>query len=161
MCSMYKITTVRYSEVTRTICTGKVQHPANTDYPKTNNQQKFVPRRSILFLHRTETRCWTRRLIRFLQGYGSDFRRIIVPIAAEISPFSKTCRQSVGPTQPPIHWVPGAWPHSDKDMKHTAHPHLLPGQISGTMPQLRLHVFIHAVNSDTVSPAFSKQNERV
>jgi hypothetical protein len=51
------------------------------------------------------------------------------------------------------------WPHSDKDMKHTAHLHLLPDQISRTMPQLRLHIFIHDVNRDILSPDLSKQNE--
>jgi hypothetical protein len=49
MCNMYKITT-SYFEDSRTICTSKIQHSPNSAYPKTNNQQKFAPRISILFL---------------------------------------------------------------------------------------------------------------
>jgi len=44
MCNMYKIITARYSEVSRAICTGKIQHPPNTAYPKINrNSPPDVP----------------------------------------------------------------------------------------------------------------------
>ena len=59
------------------------------------------------FLTRSETRCWARRLNRFVHSYEPDVRRIMVRIPAEIYPFSKTTKQSMGPTQAPIHWVPG------------------------------------------------------
>ena len=44
-------------------------------------------------------------------------------------------------------------------MKHNAHPHVLRGQVSRTMSQLRLHTFIHDMNRDIVSSELSKQNE--
>lgn len=43
MCNMYKITTTRYFEVSRTISTGKIQHPPNTFYPKTNKNRNSPP----------------------------------------------------------------------------------------------------------------------
>jgi hypothetical protein len=42
-------------------------------------------------------------------GYGLDDRgvRVRIPVGSRI-PFSTSSRPTLGPTQPPIQWVPGA-----------------------------------------------------
>jgi hypothetical protein len=43
-------------------------------------------------------------------GYGLDDRgsRVRVPAGLEISVFTTASRTALGPTQPPIQWIPGS-----------------------------------------------------
>ena len=143
MCNMYKITTTRYFEVSRTISTGKIQHPPNTSYPMTNTEQKFAPRRSVLFLREHKHGAGQGGWIALSKATGrtseeSWFESRQIFILSQNRPSSLWDLPRLLFTE---YRVLFPWPHSDKDMKHTAHPYLLPGQITRTMPRLRLHIF--------------------
>jgi hypothetical protein len=41
--------------------------------------------------------------------------------------FPQLSRSALGPSQPPIQWVPGLWEQSGLGVELTTHPHLVPG----------------------------------
>jgi len=123
MCNTYKITTSRYFEVSPTIFTVKIQHPSSTAYPKTNNQQKFAPRRSILFLREEKHDAQQGGWIAFSTATGRTSEESWLEsrqrfITSQKRPSSLWDLASLLFT---AYWVLFPWPHSDKDMKHTAH----------------------------------------
>jgi len=116
-------------QVSRTISTDKIQHPPNTAYSKPNNQQKFAPRRSILFLRVQKHDAGQGGWIAFSKAMGRT---------SEESWFESRQRFIPSQNRPNSLWdlpsllftgyrVPFPWTHSDKDMKHTAHSHLIAG----------------------------------
>ena len=75
-----------------------------------------------------------------LHGPGFDSRQ-----GQETFLFSKMSRPALGPTQPPIHWVPGSFPGSKEvgALKLTTHLNLvLRLRMSGTIPLLPLYAFM-------------------
>jgi hypothetical protein len=75
---------------------------------------------------------WSRgSSVRIVSDYGLDDRAIEVryPAGARISPLTSVSKPALGPTQPPVQWVPGVLSPGLKrgrGVTLTTHPHLLP-----------------------------------
>jgi len=147
---MYKITTARYSEVSRTICTGKIQHPPNTAYPKTNNQQKFASRRSILFLREQKHDAGQEDWIAFSKAMGRTSEESLFESRQRFVPSQNRTNSlwDLPSLQFTAYRVLFPRPHSDRDMKHSANSHLIAGSNERNYASAPLHIFIHDVNTD-------------
>jgi hypothetical protein len=69
--------------------------------------------------------------VSIVSGYGLDDWAIKVrsPAGARIFPLSSVSRPALGPTQPPVQWVPGVFSLGVKrgrGVMLTTHPHLVP-----------------------------------
>jgi hypothetical protein len=84
----------------------------------------------------------------WLLGYGLDDNGWIPVTDSEGILFATVSRPTLGPTQSPIQWVPGALSLgggglSDWGMKLTTHLHLMPKlRIGGAIPPLPEYVFM-------------------
>jgi hypothetical protein len=83
-----------------------------------------------------------------VSDYGLDDRAIGVrsPAGAEIFPLASVSRPALGPTQPPVQWLPGVLSPGVKrgpGVMLTTHPHLVPRSLMSryytSSPPKRLH----------------------
>jgi hypothetical protein len=78
-------------------------------------------------------------------GYGLDDREFESRQGLGIFLFTTVSRENLGPTQPPIQWVPGDISLEIKLPEHEADhsPHLVPGQrMVGAIPPLLQYAFM-------------------
>jgi hypothetical protein len=83
-----------------------------------------------------------------VSDYGLDDRAIRVrfPAGQRIFPVASVSRPALGPTQPPVQWVPGVLSpgvYPGRGVTLTTHPHLVPRSIMSrsyiSSPPKRLH----------------------
>jgi hypothetical protein len=93
-------------------------------------------------------------------GYGLDDRgsRVRFPVGVEISLFTTASRTALGPTQPPIQWVPGALslgikrPGREADQSPPSSAEVKNAWRYTSTPSIRLHVVFPQNSQSTVKP---------